>query len=65
LSKVEEVEWYGLSISEAKAKYQAQLVETQVKKIQPLKVELRAELIERLKGDAGKVPEESSSQPTP
>jgi len=59
---LDEIEWYGLSVAEAKAKYEAELAEAKVKVIQPLKIALRAEFIEKLKMEVKKGQEESQSE---
>lgn len=51
----EEIEWYGLTFGEACSKWKKENLST--KKTEPLKIELRAKLIEELKaGRGGELP---------
>jgi hypothetical protein len=54
---MEELEWYGLSVDEAKAKYQTQLLEAKKNAIVPLKHQYRMELIQKLRDEELKAAE--------
>ena len=53
----EELEWYGLTVHEAKAKYDAELQRKKKMEIVPLKFQFRKDLIARLQEEKARPPE--------